>query len=83
VVDKAVDAASIVRAALAGDKKLITGIQVFDLFEGPSLGADKKSVAIEVAIQPQERTLNDEDLDALTKRIVESVGKQTGAVLRG
>ncbi|MDA4630575.1 hypothetical protein NZA98_05525, partial [Escherichia coli] len=52
VVDKAVDAASIVRAALAGDKKLITGIQVFDLFEGPSLGADKKSVAIEVAIQP-------------------------------
>jgi phenylalanyl-tRNA synthetase beta chain len=83
VVDKAVDAASIVRAALAGDKKLITGVQVFDLFEGPSLGADKKSVAIEVAIQPQERTLNDEDLDALTRRIVESVGKQTGAVLRG
>ncbi|RZS82525.1 phenylalanyl-tRNA synthetase beta subunit [Phyllobacterium myrsinacearum] len=83
VVDRSVDAASIVRAALAGDKKLITGVQVFDLFEGPSLGADKKSVAIEVAIQPQERTLNDEDLDALTKRIVESVGKQTGAVLRG
>ncbi|QND51255.1 phenylalanine--tRNA ligase subunit beta [Phyllobacterium sp. 628] len=83
VVDKSVDAASIVRAALAGDKKLITGVQVFDLFEGPSLGADKKSVAIEVAIQPVERTLNDEDLDALTKRIVESVGKQTGAVLRG
>jgi phenylalanyl-tRNA synthetase beta chain len=83
VVDKSVDAASIVRAALAGDKKLITGVQVFDLFEGPSLGADKKSVAIEVAIQPQERTLNDEDLDALTKRIVESVAKQTGAALRG
>ncbi|SDO59073.1 phenylalanine--tRNA ligase subunit beta [Phyllobacterium sp. OV277] len=83
VVDRSVDAASIVRAALAGDKKLIAGVQVFDLFEGPSLGADKKSVAIEVAIQPQERTLNDEDLDALTKRIVESVGKQTGGVLRG
>jgi phenylalanyl-tRNA synthetase beta chain len=83
VVDKAVEAGAIVRAALAGDKKLITGVQVFDLFEGASLGVDKKSVAIEVAIQPVERTLTDEDLEALTKRIVESVGKQTGGVLRG
>jgi phenylalanyl-tRNA synthetase beta chain len=83
VVDKAVEAGAIVRAALAGDKKLITGVQVFDLFEGASLGAEKKSVAIEVAIQPVERTLTDEDLEALTKRIVESVGKQTGGVLRG
>ncbi|RCW84457.1 phenylalanine--tRNA ligase subunit beta [Phyllobacterium bourgognense] len=83
VVDKAVEAGAIVRAALAGDKKLITGVQVFDLFEGASLGPDKKSVAIEVAIQPVERTLTDEDLEALTKRIVESVGKQTGGMLRG
>jgi len=83
VVDKSVEAGAIVRAALAGDKKLITGVQVFDLFEGASLGEGKKSVAIEVAIQPQERTLTDEDLEALTKRIVESVGKQTGGVLRG
>jgi phenylalanyl-tRNA synthetase beta chain len=83
IVDKSVEAGAIVRAALAGDKKLITGVQVFDLFEGASLGEGKKSVAIEVAIQPQERTLNDEDLEALTKRIVESVGKQTGGVLRG
>ena len=83
IVDKSVEAGAIVRAALAGDKKLITGVQVFDLFEGPSLGEGKKSVAIEVAIQPVERTLNDEDLEALTKRVVESVGKQTGGVLRG
>ena len=83
VVDRLVEAGSIVRAALSSDKKLITGVQVFDLFEGASLGEDKKSVAIEVSIQPQDRTLNDEDLDALTKRIVENVGKQTGGVLRG
>ncbi|PSH63872.1 phenylalanine--tRNA ligase subunit beta [Phyllobacterium brassicacearum] len=83
VVDKSVEAGAIVRAALAGDKKLITGVQVFDLFEGASLGEGKKSVAIEVAIQPVERTLTDEDLEALTRRVVESVGKQTGGVLRG
>ncbi|PRD44321.1 phenylalanine--tRNA ligase subunit beta [Phyllobacterium phragmitis] len=83
VVDKSVEAASVLRAAGAADRKLISGVQIFDIFEGPALGEDKKSIAIEVAIQPQERTLTDEDLDGLAKRIVENVGKQTGGVLRG
>ncbi|MFC3723854.1 phenylalanine--tRNA ligase subunit beta [Neoaquamicrobium sediminum] len=83
VVDKGVEAAALTRAAGAADRKLITGVRVFDIFEGPSLGADKKSVAIEVAIQPVERTLTDEDFEALAGRIVENVAKQTGGVLRG
>ncbi|WP_420960489.1 phenylalanine--tRNA ligase subunit beta [Brucella sp. IR073] len=82
VVDKSVEAAAVIRAVGAADRKLISGIQVFDIFEGPALGEDKKSIAIEVAIQPQERTLTDEDLEGLAKRVVESVSKQTGAVLR-
>ncbi|WP_027053779.1 phenylalanine--tRNA ligase subunit beta [Mesorhizobium erdmanii] len=82
VVDKSVEAGALVRAALAADKKLITGVSVFDIFEGASLGADKKSIAIEVSIQPVEKTLTDEDFEALAKRIVENVGKQTGGVLR-
>lgn len=83
VVDKTVEAGALVRAALAADKKLVTGISVFDIFEGASLGADKKSIAIEVSIQPVEKTLTDEDFEALAKRVVENVGKQTGGVLRG
>ena len=83
VVDRGVEAAALTRAAGAADKKLITGVRVFDIFEGPSLGPDKKSVAIEVAIQPVERTLTDEDFETLAGRIVENVAKQTGGVLRG
>ncbi|ESY07128.1 phenylalanine--tRNA ligase subunit beta [Mesorhizobium sp. C386A] len=82
VVDKAVEAGTLVRAALAADKKLVTGVSVFDVFEGASLGAAKKSIAIEVSIQPVEKTLTDEDFEALAKRIVDNVGKQTGGVLR-
>jgi phenylalanyl-tRNA synthetase beta chain len=82
VVDKTVEAGTLVRAALAADKKLITAVSVFDIFEGPSLGADKKSIAIEVSIQPVEKTLTDEDFEVLAKRIVENVGKQSGGVLR-
>jgi phenylalanyl-tRNA synthetase beta chain len=58
-------------------------VRVFDVFEGESVGAGNKSIAIEVAIQPLERTLTDEDFEALGKRIVENVTKQTGGVLRG
>jgi len=83
VVDKAIEAGTLMRAALAADKKLITAVSVFDIFEGASLGADKKSIAIEVSIQPVEKTLTDEDFEALAKRIVQNVGKQTGGVLRG
>lgn len=82
VVDKAVEAGTLTRAALAADKKLITGVSVFDVFEGAALGAGKKSIAIEIAIQPVEKTLTDEDFDALAKRVVENVAKQTGGVLR-
>ncbi|RVA07621.1 phenylalanine--tRNA ligase subunit beta, partial [Mesorhizobium sp. M7A.F.Ca.US.001.02.1.1] len=83
VVDKSVEAGTLVRAALAADKKLITAVSVFDIFEGASLGEGKKSIAIEVSIQPVEKTLTDEDFEALAKRIIENVGKQTGGVLRG
>ncbi|WP_019173811.1 phenylalanine--tRNA ligase subunit beta [Pseudaminobacter salicylatoxidans] len=83
VVDKAVEAGTLTRAAAGADKKLITGVSVFDVFEGASLGEGKKSVAIEVSIQPVERTLTDEDFEALAARIVENVKKQTGGVLRG
>jgi phenylalanyl-tRNA synthetase beta chain len=83
VVDRAVEAGTLVKAALGADRKLITGVNVFDVFEGAAIGEGRKSVAIEVAIQPVEKTLTDEDFEALAGRIVENVKKQTGGVLRG
>ncbi len=83
VVDKSVEAGAIVRAAVGADRKLVTGVNVFDIFEGASLGEGKKSIAIEVQIQPAERTLTDEDFEALTQKIVANVTKSTGGVLRG
>lgn len=83
VVDKGVEAGTLTRAAAAADRKLVTDVRVFDIFEGASLGEDKKSIAIEVAIQPTERTLTDEDFEALAKKIADNVAKQTGGTLRG
>ncbi|OWV81033.1 phenylalanine--tRNA ligase subunit beta [Rhizobium sp. R634] len=82
VVDKTIEAGAVMKAATGADRKLITGVNVFDIFEGASVGEGKKSVAIEVQIQPVERTLTDEDFEALTQKIVASVMKFTGGVLR-
>jgi phenylalanyl-tRNA synthetase beta chain len=82
VVARTTKAGDIVRAAQGVDRKLITGISVFDVYEGPGIDADKKSIAIAVTLQPREKTMTDEEIDAVAAKIVAEVGKRTGAVLR-
>jgi phenylalanyl-tRNA synthetase beta chain len=83
VMDRDQDAATVIRAASAADKGLVSQVRVFDLFEGTSLGEGKKSLAIEVTLQPTARTLTDEEIDAVSQKIIANVGQATGAVLRG
>ena len=82
VVARTTKAGDVVRAAQGVDRKLITGISVFDVYEGPGIDADKKSIAIAVTLQPREKTMSDEEIDAVAAKIVAEVGKRTGAVLR-
>jgi len=82
VVDRAVRAADIVRAAQNVDRKLISGVSVFDVYEGQGIEAGKKSVAIAVTIQPRDKTMTDQEIDALGAKIVAEVSKRTGGVLR-
>ena len=83
VLDAAVPAADVVRAAMGADKKLIAGVNVFDLFEGQALGSGKKSLALEVTLQPREKTLTDPEIEAVAQRIVAEVKKATGGQIRG
>jgi len=82
VVDRALRAADIVRAAQNVDRKLISGVSVFDVYEGQGIEAGKKSVAIAVTIQPRDKTMTDQEIDALGAKIVAEVSKRTGGVLR-
>ena len=82
VVDAAVNAADIVRAAQNVDKKLISNVLVFDVYEGKGIEPGKISIAIAVTIQPREKTMTDIEIDALSERIVTEVTKRTGGVLR-
>ena len=83
IVDRSVNAGDIVRTAQAVDKKLITGVTVFDVYEGKGIDDDKKSIAIAVTLQPREKTLTDQEIDAVAAKIVADVTKKTGGTLRG
>jgi phenylalanyl-tRNA synthetase beta chain len=82
VVDRAVRAGDIVRAAQGAERKLITAVMVFDLYEGKGIDEAKKSVAITVTIQPREKTMTDQEIEAVGAKIVAEVSKKTGGVLR-
>jgi phenylalanyl-tRNA synthetase beta chain len=82
LLDRTVEAAKVVRAAASADRKLIRDVSVFDLFESDTLGPDKKSLAIEVTLQPSEHTLTEGEIDATAEKIVAEVTKATGGTLR-
>jgi phenylalanyl-tRNA synthetase beta chain len=82
IVDKSVKAADLVRAAQNVDKKLITNVTVFDVYEGKGIEPGRKSIAIAVTLQPREKTMTDAEIDALAGKIVAEIGKRTGGVLR-
>jgi phenylalanyl-tRNA synthetase beta chain len=83
VVDRKVRATDILRATQSADRSLIAGITVFDVYEGKGIEPGKKSIAIAVSLQPKGRTMTDEEIEAISAKIVAEVGKRTGGVLRG
>ena len=83
VLDAGVEAAGLLRAAKGADKALISEVSIFDVFAGAHVGEGRKSVAIEVTLQPKDRTLTDEEIEAVSGRIVAAVEKATGGTLRG
>ena len=57
-------------------------VNIFDIFEGGNLPQDKKSVAINVSIQSQEKTLSETDLNKISQKIIQEVETKTGGKIR-
>jgi phenylalanyl-tRNA synthetase beta chain len=82
VVDAEVTAENIVRAAKGAERALIETVSVFDVYEGKGVPEGKKSIAIAIRLQPNDRTLTDAEIEAIGQKIVAAVAKATGAALR-
>ena len=83
VVDLSLEADALVRAVKAADKKAIQSASVFDVYSGKGMVEGKKSLAVSVTLLPEEKTFTDEELESLSRLIIDSVSNKTGGVLRG
>ncbi len=82
VIDKKVRSEEVVTSAFKVDKELIRNVEIFDLFEDDSLGKDKKSIAIKVTLQSNEKTLAENDISEISSKIIKSVEKSTSGTVR-
>jgi phenylalanyl-tRNA synthetase beta chain len=83
VVAKDVTADKLLKAARGAEKNLIADVNLFDIYEGAGVPEGQKSVAIDVVLQPRKKTLTDEEIEGVAKKIIANVEKATGGTLRG
>lgn len=83
VVDQVTPVETIIRAIQKADKQFIDKVNVFDIYTGKGVEEGKKSVAVSVRLQPKDKTLTDQEIEAVSKAIIEAVQQQAKAVLRG
>jgi phenylalanyl-tRNA synthetase beta chain len=82
VVEQSIRSGDLVRAAQSADRRLISKIAVFDVYQGAGIEPGKKSIAIAVTLQPRDKTMTDQEIEAVAGKIVAEVKKRTGAMLR-
>ncbi|KQT35400.1 phenylalanine--tRNA ligase subunit beta [Sphingomonas sp. Leaf412] len=82
VMPSAVTAETLIRAVKGADKAAIVRARVFDVFTGTGVEPGHKSVALEVILQPGEKSFTEADLKGIADKVVAAAAKQ-GAVLRG
>lgn len=82
VVSEKTEGDALVKAALSADKNLITSVSIFDVYQGKGIEDGKKSIALSVVIEPRDATLTDEQIEELSRKIIDAVAEKTGATLR-
>ena len=82
LISKDVTFADVERIVRASEKRLLKSVTLFDVYEGKNLEEGKKSYAISMILQDDEKTLNDKHIDAVMNKIIANLQKQLDAKLR-
>ena len=82
LVDTAVPAEAVLRAARGAERTLVTSVSLFDRYSGTGMPDGKVSLGVEVVLQPRERTLTEAEIEVTVAKVVAAVNKATGATLR-
>ena len=82
VIDKIFKIGTLEKIIKEVDNDIIQKVSTFDIYEGENIPKDKKSVAINVTLQATDKTLTENDLDQISKKIIQVVSEKTGATIR-
>lgn len=82
LTDQATPADELARLAKGADKALIQDATIFDVYQGKGIEDGKKSIALTVTLQPRDATLTDEQLEELSKKVVDTIESKTNSKLR-
>ena len=82
LLDQEIPAEDLLKAIRGAEKKLISKVHLFDVYEGKGVPEGKKSLAVEIVLSPQDKTLTDEEIDALSQKVIAKVEKSVGGTIR-
>jgi phenylalanyl-tRNA synthetase beta chain len=82
LVDTAVTFGQLKQIAQKTERKLLSEVNVFDVYQGDKLPAGKKSYALSFILQDEEKTLTDKAIDAIMQKLIYNFSKETGAEIR-
>ena len=82
VIDEKYSSGEIISLVQKINKKLIKAVKIFDVYQGENIDSGKKSIAFNVTLEPKDKTLSDNDIDQISKKIISVVQETTGATLR-
>ncbi len=82
LLPKKIEANEIIKKVKKLDKNIIDKVTIFDVYEGDKLPDNKKSIGIRVLLQPQDKTFKDEDIEKLSKEIIDEVSKSFEGTIR-
>ena len=82
LLDKKVQFAEIEKIAYETEKKLLKSVELFDVYEGKNLEADKKSYAVSFLLQDENATLNEKQIDKIMQKLIANLQNRLNATLR-
>ena len=82
IVSQNIEAKTLINLAFKADEKLVKNVEIFDVFENESIGSDNKSLAIKVTMQASDRTLYENEIQDVSKKIIDIIQQKTAGIVR-
>jgi len=82
VIDEKYSSGEIITLVKKIDKQLIKAVKIFDVYQGDNIDTGKKSIAFSITLEPKDKTLSENDIEQISKKIISKIQESTGATLR-